>query len=203
MTRLATEPPRPYRSQLRADQTEDTRTRILNATVRVMAAGMASVSVPAVAREAGVSVPTVYRHFGTKRELFAAVFPHLVRRAGLREIGLPTSMDDLRTGLIRLFDRIDSLDDVGRAVLASPGAEEARRSTMPDRFAMTRRFAESIEPRLPAQDRDRIARLLVVLTTSSALRVWRDHLGSSVEEAADDIDRTIRAAVAAATRGER
>lgn len=184
---------------MREEQSEETRSRILDATVTLMAGGTASISVPDVAREAGVSVPTVYRRFGTKDELLAAVFPHLVRRAGLHEIGLPTSMDDLRDGLTRLFERLDSLDEVGRAVIASPAAEEARRSTMPDRLAMTRRFADGIEPPLDRRDRDRIARLLVVLTTSAAVRVWRDHLGSSVEEAADDIDWVIRAAVAAAS----
>ena len=41
--------------------------------------------------------------------------------------------------------------------------------------------------------------MLVVLTTSSAMRVWREHLGSSVEEAADDIDWVLRAAIASTT----
>jgi hypothetical protein len=32
--------------------------------------------------------------------------------------------------------------------------------------------------------------------------MWRDHLGSSIEEAADDIDWVIRAAIAASTSSE-
>jgi AcrR family transcriptional regulator len=52
-------------NELRAAQAQATRARILEATVNVMARGVASVSIPAVAREARVSVPTVYRHFGT------------------------------------------------------------------------------------------------------------------------------------------
>ena len=43
-----------------------------------------------------------------------------------------------------------------------------------------------------------VARLLVVLTASASLRMWRDHLGVSVDEAAEDVDWAIRAAVAAA-----
>ena len=191
---------RPYRSELRAEQAEETRARILDATIRVMARGIATVSIPAVAREAGVSIATIYRHFGTKRDLLAAVYPHSVRRAGLEEETVPRSMADLRDGVRAVFRRVDSLDDVARAAMASPAAEEARRINMPHRFAMTRRFADGIEPRLSEADRDRIARLLVILTRSSALRTWRDHLGASVETAADDIDWVIRAAVAAATR---
>ena len=198
MSRIATGTVRAYRSQLRGQQAEETRARILDATVRVMAAGLASLSIPAVAREAGVSVPTIYRHFGTKRDLLAAVYPHVVRRAGLDDLVAPRSMDELRDGVRALFDRLDSVDDLARAAMASPAAEEARRINMPDRFAMTRRLADSIVPKLPERDRDRIARLLVVLTTSSALRMWRDHLGSSVDEAADDVDSVVRAAVGAA-----
>jgi len=188
MNRIATATGRGYRSQLREQQAEETRARILDATVRVMAAGLASVSIPAVAREAGVSVPTIYRHFGTKRDLLAAVYPHLVRRAGLDEMVVPRSMNELRDGVRALFDRLDSVDDLARAAMASPAAEEARSISMPDRVAFGRRLADTIVPKLAEGDRDRIARLLVILITSSALRVWRDHLGSSVDEAADDID---------------
>ena len=67
-------------NELRAAQAQATRARILEATVAVMARGVASVSIPAVAREAGVSVPTVYRHFATKRDLLTSVFPHVLHR---------------------------------------------------------------------------------------------------------------------------
>ena len=83
--------------------------------------------------------------------------------------------------------------------MASPAAEEVRRINMPDRVAIFRRLADSIEPKPSKADRDRIARLLVILTASSALRLWRDQLGSSVEEAADDVDWVLRAAIASAT----
>ena len=199
MSRIANKSGRAYRSQLRAEQAEETRARILDATVRVMASGPASVSIPAVAREAGVSIPTVYRHFGTKRDLLAALYPHFVRRAGLAEAPVPHTLEELRDGVLEVFRRVDSLDDLARAAMAGPAAEEARRVTMPGRLALGRELADSIEPPLPKADRNRIARLLVILTTSSALRVWREHLGSSVEEAADDVDEVVRALVAAAT----
>jgi len=189
-------------NQLRAAQAQATRARILEATVNVMARGVASVSIPAVAREAGVSVPTVYRHFGTKRNLLAALFPHVVRRAGIDELIPPRSIDELRQGVRVLFDRIDSAGDLARAAMASPAAEEVRRVDMPARLEMSRRLADSIVPKLTPGDRDRIARLLTILISASALRVWRDHLGSTVEEAANDIDWVISAAIAASTRSE-
>lgn len=189
-------------NELRAAQAQATQTRILEATLSVMARGVANVSIPAVAREAGVSVPTVYRHFGTKRDLLAAVFPHVIRRAGLDELVPPRSIDELGRGVRALFERIDSAGDLARAAAASPAAEEVRRVDMPARLEMSRRLADSIMPKLTPGDRDRIARLLTILISASALRVWRDHLGSTGEEAASDIDWVISAAIAASRRSE-
>jgi AcrR family transcriptional regulator len=199
MTRIATGAARAYRSQLRVQQADQTRERILDATVRVIAGGLAYVSIPAVAREAGVSVPTIYRHFATKRDLLGAVYQHVVRRAGLSELVVPRSMDELLDGLRPYFERTDSLGDLARAAMASPASEEVRRLNIPDRLAMFRRVADSIVPPPSDADRDRIARLLVILTASSSLRMWRDQLGSSVDEAADDADWVIRAVIASAT----
>lgn len=199
MTRIANRTERTYRSELRTQQAEETRSRILDAAMRVTAAGPAFVSVPGVAREAGVSVPTVYRHFATKRDLLAAVYPHVIRRAGFNQVVVPSSMDELRDGLRAHFKRTDSLGDLARAAMASPASDEVRRLNIPSRLAAFKKVADSIEPKPSEVTRDRIARLLVILTASSALRMWRDQLGSSVEEAADDVDWVLRAITSAAS----
>jgi AcrR family transcriptional regulator len=198
MNRLVTRPGRAYYSELREAQAEETRARILDATMRVMATGLAGLSVPAVAREARVSVPTVYRHFRTKRELLAAVYPHAARRSGLDTIADPRSLDELRPLIRAVVERLDTLDDLSRAAMASPGASEVRHATMPTRYERIRRLTDSIEPRLRKADRDRITRLLVVLTASASLRMWRDHLELSADQVADDVDWIVRAAIAAA-----
>jgi len=198
MTRIASQPTRAYRSELREEQTEETRARILDGTVRVMSTGLAGLSVPAVAREAGVSVPTVYRHFRSKRDLLAAVYPHVSRRLGLETIPDPGSLDDLQPLVRAIVERLDALDDLSRAAMASPGASEVRHATMPSRIERIRRLTDSIEPRLGKADRDRITRLLVVLTASASLRMWRDHLGLSADEVAEEVDWIVRAAVTAA-----
>ena len=125
---------------------------------------------------------------------------HVIQRAGLHRLPVPRTVDELRDAVVAHFGQIDALDDLARAAMASPASEEVRRLNMPDRTAAFRRLADSIEPPPSRADRDRIARLLMILTASSAQRMWRDHFGSSVEEAADDIDWIVRAAVAAATR---
>ena len=202
MTRIANPAPRTYQSELRVEQAEETRRRILDAALRVMATGLASLSVPAVAREAGVSVPTVYRHFGTKAALLAQMYPHAARRAGLDRVPDPSTVGDVKTTVRAVIERLDAMDDMGRAAYASPIADEVRHATMPARFARMSRVAESIEPPLPDADLDRITRLLVVLVSQAALRTWRDHLGVSATQAADDVDWVLRAVIAAATQEE-
>jgi AcrR family transcriptional regulator len=203
MTRIANAPARAYSSELRAQQAHATRARILDATLRVMARGIASVSMPEVAREAGVSVPTVYRHFGSKEDLLAAVYPHVARRVGLDKVPDPVTLDDLRDGIRAIFEKVDSYSDLELAAVASPAADETRHVTMPQRLKRLSGLADSVQPRLAKADRDRITRLLAVLTASSSLRMWRRHLGVSVEEAADDIDWVMRASIAASRRSQR
>lgn len=197
MTRIGTASRRTYRSQLRAEQAEETQARILDATIRVMAGGIATLSVPDVARDAGVSVPTIYRHFGTKRALLAAVHPHLARRAGLGQVAEPESVEDFREMVRNVFGRLFSLGGDARVAMSSPASEEARRTQMPARYAMSRRFAAGVMPAASEVDRDRLARVLLILASSSSMRLWLDHLGSSVDEAADDVEWLLRTVLAA------
>jgi AcrR family transcriptional regulator len=190
---------RGYRSELRAEQAEATRRRILDATLRVMAGGVATVSIPAVARQAGVSIATVYRHFGSKSGLLKALYPHLMPRVGMYDTPPPGSIREFRNLIRTVFDRLDAADDLARVAMASPAAQEARSATMPDRLRFSRQFVGAIASELPDADQDRIARVAVVLTMSSSLRTWRDHLGASADEAADDVEWTIRSLIAASS----
>jgi AcrR family transcriptional regulator len=63
----------------RADA-ERNRARVLEAAHVVFAAGGADASLEAVAREAGVGIGTLYRHFPSRQALFDAVYRHEVQR---------------------------------------------------------------------------------------------------------------------------
>ena len=63
-------PSRPYRSEHRQRQAEQTRAAILRAARSLFTdPGYAATSVADIAAEAGVSVPTVYSSIGTKAQL--------------------------------------------------------------------------------------------------------------------------------------
>jgi AcrR family transcriptional regulator len=196
MTRITDAGARPYRSQLRAEQAEETRSRILDATIRVMARGIVSVSIPEVAREAGVSVPTVYRHFGTKRDLLMAVHPYLGRRAGIGDVVVPETVEEFHEMVRSVFGRLESLGEEVRIAMSSAASDEVRKAQTPGRYAMSRTFTAGVMPGAGKVEQERLARVLVVLASSSAMRIWRDHLGSAVEVAADDIDWVLRTVIA-------
>lgn len=178
-------PKRSYESALRQDQTEATRTRILDALVRTMAKGVAGLSVPAVAREAGVSVPTMYRYFKTKADLVAALAPYLVGKSGLME--LPKDAGDLGTVVRELYRRNEAMDLETRAALASELGQEVRRRTMPQRVAMIRSEISRWTPGLAGEDLDRFTRLMLILGSSAAMRAYKDYLGLGAMAAADDV----------------
>jgi len=74
--------PRPYSQRARAESMARTRERIVDAA-RELAPLAGDLSVDAVAAEAGVSVQTLYTHFGSKRGLLMAVIDSTQRDVGL------------------------------------------------------------------------------------------------------------------------
>lgn len=69
--------PRPYRLTRRALSIEETRRRILDATVALHAEkGALATSYAEIAARADVATPTVYKHFPTRRDLLAGCTAH-------------------------------------------------------------------------------------------------------------------------------
>ena len=108
------------------------------------------ISMAAVAKRAAVSEPTLYRHFPTKRDLFAALVGYQFRTvaAGLA----PASVDDLADAVRTVFQRSAALENVVRWTLAATDPQRVplahkhaaqRRETASDPAAATRRPTRS------------------------------------------------------------
>lgn len=68
---------RPYRMRKRAEHVNETRQRIVEATVRLhTTVGPANTTIAGIADEAGVTRVTVYRHFPDEEELYTACVGH-------------------------------------------------------------------------------------------------------------------------------
>lgn len=181
---------RSYESPLRDEQAEVTGRRILDALVRTMGKGVAGLSVPAVAAEAGVSVPTVYRHFRTKAELVAALAPYLSRKTGLMEIP-DAGSHGVRALTRELYRRNEAMDTEVRAAMASELGREVRRRTMPDRLTLIRKYMAKQVPGVTGADLDRLTRVAMILMSSATMRAYKDYLGLGAMDAAEDVAWTL------------
>ena len=135
---------RPYRSDRRTEQAEETRRRILDAAGRVFVdKGFGGTTIESVAREAAVSAPTVYATFRNKRRLLAETVRHAVRGGGrlpLLDQEGPQAVRDAgdQARQLHLFARdiTDILERVGplMGVLGAAAAQEPEIAELRDRL---------------------------------------------------------------------
>jgi AcrR family transcriptional regulator len=182
---------RTYTSELRQAQAEGTRTRILDALVEVLAEGVETLSVPAVADRAGVSVGTVYRHFGDKAGMLKELIPYTQSRTGIDIDSTPESFEEMRDAISQVFHHFENTDDLLRAAFASRIGREMRIRGTAERVQILKDAFRRLEPKLEDDQLDHIAKLGLILTTSEAYQQWKDRLGLSPEEAADEVMWTI------------
>ncbi len=183
---------RKYDSQLRDDQAAATRDRILDAVVEVLAEGVDTLSVPAVAERAGVSVGTIYRHFGDKAGLLKALIPHAGRRSGIEVESLPETMEEVDEIVRKVFHHFENTDDLTRAAFASRIGRDVRIQGTPERLDGMREAFRNVDPEIPPDQLEHLAKLAFVLTTSDVYLLWQDRLGLGPDEAADEVMWTIR-----------
>ena len=97
---------RPYVSALRAEAAAEKRERVIEAAGRYLReeAAIATFSLDAVAKAAGVTRLTVYNQFGSRRGLLEAVFDEMARRGRLVRIKQAMAESDPRKGLAMLVE---------------------------------------------------------------------------------------------------
>ena len=99
-------PKRHYVSSVRAAAATEKRDRVLDAATRWLRenVSIATFSLEAVAKAAGVTRLTVYHQFGSRRGLLEAVFDEIARQGGLSRIEQAMAMTDPRAALDRLVE---------------------------------------------------------------------------------------------------
>jgi AcrR family transcriptional regulator len=97
---------RSYVSSVRTAAAAAKRDRVIEAAARLLRedTSIASFSLDAVAKAAGVTRLTVYHQFGSRRGLLEAVFDDIARRGGLTEIANAMAMPDSHAALDRLVE---------------------------------------------------------------------------------------------------
>jgi AcrR family transcriptional regulator len=184
-------PPPPTYADRRAEMADQTRVRILDACVRILARGVAELSIPAVAREAGVSVPTVYRHFADKKTLFHETAVHLRQLRGPYRAA--SSLDQLPATIREQFALAGSMSEVVRAALVSAPIMSVRRESGEGTRrvgAIEALLGDELKELAPAE-RHHAATIIAVLCSSMTLRTFMEVSGMTPEQAADTVIWTI------------
>jgi AcrR family transcriptional regulator len=127
--------PRAYHSPLREDQVEQTRLRILQAMAEHLAEdGAESITLPSVARRAGMSAPTVYRYFATREALVEAFWDWLGPRWGLPKG--PVTLEELESSARSLMRFFDGEQALAKAFIYTPEGRRVRRQRQAERNQM-------------------------------------------------------------------
>lgn len=187
---LDSDPPVTY-AERRAAMADETRTRILDACVVILARGVAELSIPAVAREAGVSVPTVYRNFPDKKTLLHETALHL--RDIRKHATTPNSVDEIPDLVRQQFLHYSSINETVRAALASELVLDVYRESADyhRRVASVAALLEPVMADLTPHEREHAALMVAVLCSSATCRAFRDVAGTSPEQAAETVSWTI------------
>jgi AcrR family transcriptional regulator len=178
---------RTYTMRARAEQAEQTRLRIIRATVELGGERpLAACTLPAIAERGAVSVQTVLRIFGNRDALFREV---LERTSAEVVAERTTDPDDVPASLAALVDHYERRGDtvlllLGQETWEPLAAEITGPGKRMHRDWVGTVFARTLDP-LDAVARETATDLLVAATDVSAWKLWRRDLGRTRDETLD------------------
>ena len=157
---------RKYELKKRADGMAETRLRITQAAVDLHGTvGPARTTVSAVAERAGVQRHTVYRHFPTERDLFAACSAHF---GAMNPWPDPSTWSGLEDGLDQLYRWYEQTGDMWANIFRDAELVDA----IPDALKPFEGYLEEAGRRL-AVGRPRRKTVAAAIAHALDFRTWR------------------------------
>ncbi|MBE9640665.1 TetR family transcriptional regulator [Salipiger mangrovisoli] len=193
---------RTYNSPLRDEKARATREAILQALYDLMkdAEDSSEIGMDAIAGRAGVQKRTVFRHFSTKEELFAAFWPWLNARIGASVS--PRAPRDVLDGPRHAFPLFDDHEAAMRAALHTRTGREMRMGTVEARRI---HFANALAPvcvSLAPEESRKVTALAHLLYSASAWEVLKDYGGLSGAQAGEAASWALEVILSAVTKGD-
>jgi AcrR family transcriptional regulator len=183
-------------SSLREQQSQLTRELILRAVAELLEGDDPDeISVPEVARHAGVSLRTVYRYFPTRDELFAAagewIGEHLFGDAPFEQ-----TADELGEVFKRVCERFDESPRLVRAMALSQAGRSVRSHRRARRLVSIRNALAEVTDRLSNEEVRQAEAVVFYLESILAWVTMRDEAGLNGKETGEAIAWAIRTLVA-------
>ncbi|MGO4301239.1 TetR/AcrR family transcriptional regulator [Leifsonia sp. RAF41] len=186
---------RQYVMQTRAEQTERTRQRILDATLGLaLERPLVSIALPDVAERASTSVQTILRQFGSRDALFDAAQSFAEREVLAERETVP---GEVTHALETIVDHYELRGDGVLLLLGQESWEPRAAAITASGRTLHRSWVENaFGPLLPGADtgeRDTLIDLLVVATDVFTWKLLRRDRGLSAEETAHRMHRLVAA----------
>lgn len=170
---------RKYELKQRAEQVEETRQRIVEATSGLhRERGPAATSIAEIARRAGVQRRTVYNHFPDDSTLFEACSAHW---RALHPPPDPAGWNDLRQGLRELYAWYRETEQMTANVLRDAEVLPALRTVMEPGFGA---YMKAVREVLEAKQ-GRGGRVAAAIRLATDFHSWRSLASLGDEEAAE------------------
>ncbi len=194
---------RTYSSPIRDAQVEQTRALLFDtARALLVEGGLDALTLPKLAQAAGVSVPTVYRHFPTVDDLIRAFLEWIRPRIGQTpERLLATSADRLPELPLENYPRYEAEAAVLRPLMESREFNRVRVASMSDR---ARTAAGLLRPEAPGwsdAQLEAMAGAIYILSAPQAWRWFRETWAVEADEAARAASWAMRTLIEALARG--
>jgi AcrR family transcriptional regulator len=194
---------RRYNSPLRAEQAQRTRDLILDAFTDLLDDRRADdITTREIAQRAGVSQPTVYRHFPDRTALLEGLSGRIGRKVGVPSIPTPESVDDIGPQIEAMFIGSDDFAVELRAeVLLNSDprwyAAQTRRTS-----EVFLRLVEEAFPELDGRRQAQVAGLLRCLGSSHSWLRMREEYGVPGTESGPMTRWAMETILAAVRRGD-
>jgi AcrR family transcriptional regulator len=143
--------------------------------------GLQQFSYSALAKKAAVTERTVYRHFPSKDTLLKGLWEWYAERTRFGSIA--QSEHELLAQPLRVFPAFEENEELCRALWLSPEGREFRLENVEERKAGIRAAVAEATRGLPARDAKRLAAVVHLLVSGTALWTMKDYWGLSGEEA--------------------
>ncbi|PTQ13599.1 TetR family transcriptional regulator [Sphingomonas oleivorans] len=200
---------RRYVSPARAAAAAEKRERVLEAATLLLREvdGIASFTLDAVAKAAGVTRLTVYHQFGSRRLLIESIFDRLARRGGLLDIGHAIAKDDPYDAIrdiVRIFCRFwgsePAVQRLNDAAALDPEIEQSLAERHERRRQLLLTTVDRIAPKASAKRKQETIDFIYALTAPQMFRSLSS--GRSTKRTCDLITEASLEAIGRLTRQE-
>lgn len=184
---------RGYKSELRAERARATRDRIVRAAAELLGEDPTALTMPAVAKRARVSLPTVYRYFPDKAALRDAIAQHLRELMGVAGPPEP-GLDGLLSRTRGAFERMEAQGPSMFNVLAASATP-----LPPENIAMREKgTAQNLRTELKGirgKERERLVSAIAVMCSSAGALAF-SRFGHAGAQGADLVEWVVRTLIA-------